>query len=336
MKSFSDKLKTALDSHLHFALFRKPNENEVNLYVQDDSSSAKRFLFHSFDSKIEKVIADENPRKISVDEFHFDFELNLKNSTDFKPLHQEEYQDLIQKTIDAIRSDAVRKVVMSRLKIVENLNFNLLKSFSNLLNQHPSALVFLWHNPNQETWMGATPELLLSQEGREVKTVSLASTKLPENEWSAKEYDEQQIVTDFILNCFSDVQNVEVKGPKTVQAGKFQHLKSYISGEIPSNYSMKNLLRKLHPTPALCGMPKKEAFDYIVENEGYSRQFYSGYIGIENPEKKEYFVNLRSAQIFKDTIWIYVGGGITADSHPEKEWKETKLKSGTILNALVN
>ena len=336
MKSFSDKLKTAINSNLHFALFRKPNESEVILFVQDDSSASKRFLFHSFDSKIEKVISDENPHKISVDEFDFNFELNLKNSPNFKPLRQQEYQDLIQKTIDAIQSDSVRKVVMSRLKVVENSDFNVLKSYKNLVNQHPSALVFLWHNPTQETWMGATPELLLSQEGREVKTVSLASTKLPENEWSAKEYDEQQIVTDFILNCFSDVQNVEVKGPKTVQAGKFQHLKSYISGEIPSNYSMKNLLRKLHPTPALCGMPKKEAFDYIVENEGYSRQFYSGYIGIENPEKKEYFVNLRSAQIFKDTIWIYVGGGITADSHPEKEWKETELKSGTILNALVN
>ncbi|MFA7448165.1 MAG: chorismate-binding protein [Weeksellaceae bacterium] len=334
MKSFSDKLKTALDSNLPFALFRKPNESEVNLYVQDNSSLAKRFLFHSFDSKIEKVISDENPHKISVDEFHFDFELNLKNSPNFKPLRQQEYQDLIQNTIDAIQSDLIRKVVMSRKKVIENSDFNVLKSYKNLVNQHPSALVFLWHNPNQETWMGATPELLLSQENTEVKTVSLASTKLPENEWSAKEYDEQQIVTDFILNCFSDVQNVEVKGPKTVQAGKFQHLKSYISGEIPSNYSMKNLLRKLHPTPALCGMPKKEAFDYIVENEGYSRQFYSGYIGIENPEKKEYFVNLRSAQIFKDTIWIYVGGGITADSHPEKEWKETELKSGTILNAL--
>jgi|26BtaG_2_1085354.scaffolds.fasta_scaffold00202_27 isochorismate synthase len=336
MQSFSEKLKTAINSNLHFALFRKPNENEVNLYVQDDSLSANRFLFHSFDSKIEKVIYDEKPLKISVNEFHFNSELYLQNSPDFKPLHQQEYQDLIQKTIDAIQSDSVRKVVMSRLKVVENSDFNLLKSYSNLLNQHPSALVFLWHNPTQETWMGATPELLLSQEGREVKTVSLAATKVPENEWSAKEYDEQQIVTDFILNCFSDVQNVKVTGPETIQAGKFQHLKSYISGQIPLDYPMKNLLEKLHPTPALCGMPKNKAFDFIVQNEGYPREFYSGYIGIESQNGKDYFVNLRSAQIFADKIFMYVGGGITADSHPEKEWQETELKSGTILNALAN
>ncbi|HLV50467.1 MAG TPA: chorismate-binding protein, partial [Flavobacterium sp.] len=103
----------------------------------------------------------------------------------------------------------------------------------------------------------------------------------------------------------------------------------------PNDFDVKNLIQNLHPTPAVCGLPKKEAFDFIWENEGYNREFYTGFIGIEKENMKDYFVNLRCAQIFQNQIQIYVGGGITAESNPEKEWEETELKSGTIGNALV-
>lgn len=330
--NFSGKLQAAVQNQIPFVLFRKPNENEVWLHVQDNSDS-NRFLMHSFDSSIEKTISDKNPASISVDEFHFDFNLNLNPAKEFEPFKQEEYERLIQKTINKIQSSEIEKIVFSRIKLVENQGFNLFKSYNNLLESHSNALVYLWHNPKEETWTGATPELLLSVKGKEAKTVSLAGTKLPENEWTEKEFDEQQIVTDYIASNFSGL-NHKISKPETARAGKFQHLKSYISAEIPQNFNLKNLLEKLHPTPAVCGFPKQEAFDFIVQNEGYERGFYSGYAGIENEISKEYFVNLRCGQLFQDHIWIYVGGGITTGSNPEKEWKETELKSGTVLNAL--
>jgi len=331
--NFSGKLQAAVQNQIPFVLFRKPNENEVWLYVQDNSDS-NRFLLHSFDSGIEKTISDKDPAPILVDEFHFDFNLSLDPAEEFGPFKQEEYEKLIQKTINKIQSSEIEKIVFSRIKLVDNHGFNLFKSYKNLLESHSNALVYLWHNPKEETWMGATPELLLSVKGAEAETVSLAGTKLPENEWTEKEFDEQQIVTDYISANFSGLSHLKISGPETVQAGKFQHLKSYISAEIPQNFDLKKLLEKLHPTPAVCGLPKQEAFDFIVQNEGYERGFYSGYAGIENEISKEYFVNLRCGQFFQDRIWIYVGGGITADSNPEKEWEETELKSGTVLNAL--
>ena len=78
------------------------------------------------------------------------------------------------------------------------------------------------------------------------------------------------------------------------------------------------------------------SFEYIVEHERYDREFYSGYIGLIQGNEREYYVNLRSSQLFKDVIYIYVGGGITATSQAHKEWKETELKSSTILNALTS
>ena len=155
MNSFEEKLKIAIRENQKFALFRKPNEEILHLFVQDNSKK-NRFLFHSFDSAIEKVISDENPSKISIKDFNFNFELELQIAPNFEPIQQKKYQELIQKTIESIQSQTIRKVVLSRLKVVKNSDFNLLNSYRNLLNQHPSALVFLWHNPNQETWMSNT------------------------------------------------------------------------------------------------------------------------------------------------------------------------------------
>lgn len=334
MKSeFSNKLKSAIEKKIPFVLFRKPIEKVVFLYVQDNSDS-NRFLMHSFDSQTEKSISDLNPLEIPQIEFEFEADLDLKKQEKSNSVSRENYIRLIQKTIHQIQSSDIRKIVISRNKVVENQQIDLFQTFRNLIDQHPGALVYLWHHPGEETWMGATPELLLNQSENQIQTVSLAGTKLPENEWTEKEIDEQQFVTDFISDEFSRLENLEIKGPETIQAGKFQHLKSYISAEAPADFDLKTLLKNIHPTPAVCGLPKKEAFDFILENEGYDREFYAGFMGIEKENSKTYFVNLRCAQFFQNQIFIYVGGGITAESNPEKEWEETELKSGTIGNAI--
>ncbi len=331
---FSDKLEKAIQDKEAFVLFRKPNETEIHLFVQDHSNS-NRFLMHSFDSKIEKILSDQFPVLIDQDEFDFQFEINLDSAPEFLAKTQSEYENLIQKAIQTIQTTEIRKIVMSRLKVIDNQSYNVLNSFKNLVENHAGALVYLWHNPAEETWIGATPELLLHQSENQIQTVSLAGTKLPENEWTEKEIAEQKFVTDFIADEFSELKNLKINGPETVQAGKFQHLKSYISAEATADYDLKKLLENIHPTPAVCGLPKEEAFDFILENEGYDREFYAGYIGIDSPRRtKTYFVNLRCAQLFQNQILIYVGGGITAESNPEKEWEETELKSGTIGNAL--
>lgn len=332
-KDFSDKLIHAIHSDSAFVIFRKPGENTVQLNI-DDHSGKNIFLLHSFDNQIEKSISDANPLQIHQEEFDFELNFKLNSASKFQAVTQDEYITLLEKTIQRIQNSEIHKIVISRIKEIENQVFNLLKSFKNLLSQHPDALVYLWHNPDKETWMGATPELLLSRLGNEVKTVSLAGTKKPENNWTPKEFEEQKIVTDFILDNFSEIENLKISEPETVQAGKFQHLKTYISAMVPDEFDTRDLLKKLHPTPAVCGLPKADAFEFILNEEGYDRNFYSGYIGLKSENAEEYFVNLRCAQCFEDKIWLYVGGGITADSIPENEWQETELKSGTILNGL--
>jgi isochorismate synthase len=112
----------------------------------------------------------------------------------------------------------------------------------------------------------------------------------------------------------------------------FDHLKTTIFAENIALEKAKILLNELHPTPAVCGVPKDKALKIINELEANNRSFYTGYIGLVENNELELFVNLRCASVFKDSVSVFVGGGITTKSNPEKEWEETELKSKVIIN----
>ena len=91
----------------------------------------------------------------------------------------------------------------------------------------------------------------------------------------------------------------------------------------------------LHPTPAVCGLPKEEAYRFIIDTENYDRSYYSGIIGWLAPEgDTTLYVNLRCMRIDKDTATLYAGGGILPTSEAESEWEETQHKMDTMRNIL--
>jgi isochorismate synthase len=104
-------------------------------------------------------------------------------------------------------------------------------------------------------------------------------------------------------------------------------------GEL-NNTNFYNLLNELHPTPAVCGIPLKEAQRIIDMTEEHERLDYTGFLGPVSPSKSHVFVNLRSAMIINQNIFLFLGGGITEGSIPEEEWKETELKANTLLDIL--
>ncbi len=98
---------------------------------------------------------------------------------------------------------------------------------------------------------------------------------------------------------------------------------------------MGDLLKRLHPTPAVCGLPKEKAYRFIQENEGYDRQYYSGFIGWLEPEgKSDLYVNLRCMNILSDRLVLYAGSGLLLSSEPESEWQETEAKMQTMRRLL--
>lgn len=262
---------------------------------------------------------------------------------------QENYEQIVTKAVQAIQKNQFDKVVLARQKFIQfSERKNWLKQFEKLCENYSHAFVYLFHLPKIGTWLGATPETLISVDKNQIfKTMSLAGTQAfnPEKKpaqalWSQKEIEEQALVSRYIIECFKKIRLREFKedGPKTIVAGNLMHLKTNFEVDMQAtNFPQLGtvMLELLHPTSAVCGMPKTPALHFIQENEDFNRKFYSGFLGPVNmKEESHLFVNLRCLQIQDKKGILYTGAGITADSIPEKEWEETEMKSQTLINVL--
>jgi isochorismate synthase len=198
---------------------------------------------------------------------------------------------------------------------------------------YPDALVFFVHFPGEVTWAGTTPELFLSGDDFSFRSVSLAGTLHNESVhgWREKEIAEQGLVTRFIHAAFSEAgfSGVSQIGPDVLNLGSLKHIKT--SFEAPrsgkSAGDLCRLIRELHPTPAVGGMPREEGLSFLLSEEKHSRVYYSGFLGTWNPDGDfSLFVNLRSMQVFRNRARLFAGAGITEGSVPAEEWAETEKK----------
>ena len=95
------------------------------------------------------------------------------------------------------------------------------------------------------------------------------------------------------------------------------------------------VLSALHPTPAVCGIPKQAALEFILNNESHERKYYSGFCGPLNMDGATHlYVSLRCMEIMDNVCRLYAGGGLLIDSEEKREWEETKIKLNTMLNVL--
>ena len=252
------------------------------------------------------------------------------------PLH-EDYLQKLEKAIEIIKQNNLPKLVISRPIAKEISSINLEETYQLLCKKYPNTLCYLLIS-GEEIWIGATPEILgkFNKKTHEFFTMSLAGTLPINEEWSEKEIEEQKPVTHYIagiLKKYVTLSEVEESETYNHISGNIKHLRTDFTAKIEDN-RLEKLIEELHPTPAVCGIPKEFCKEKIIEIEQYNREFYAGYIRIETEEEIYYFVNLRCAKIYKNQVIAFAGGGITALSSPEKEWRETELKSQAILHHL--
>ena len=262
---------------------------------------------------------------------------------------KEDYCHIVEQAITGIRESMFQKVVpaVSR-KVPLKTGFNCLEIFEQLSDNYPFAFVSLVTVPHLGTWMGASPESIIEiDENQQFTTVAVAGTQMktagitpPEVAWKQKEIEEQALVSRYIINCFKKIRLREFieNGPKTVVAGNLLHLKTTFTVDMKeTNFPLLGsvMLDLLHPTSAVCGMPKIPAQKFIEDHEKFNRSLFSGYLGPVNINNETHlFVNLRCMQIQAKQAILYAGAGVTEDSVPEKEWVETQLKCDTLLDVL--
>ena len=205
-------------------------------------------------------------------------------------------------------------------------------------NNYKDCFNFIIQLNKNDYFIGSSPELILKLKQNKISTISLAGTSTIKNKLnSLKEINEQEYVTKYLKKILEKIGN-EIKQSKTkkLKLNYAYHLKTKISAKIIKNKHILELLKMIHPTPALSGYPKKEAINFINSTEPFNRGYYTGAIGLYNLKGEGYFyAGIRSALIKDKEIYIFSGGGITKNSDYLKEWEETNIKSyhiKTIIN----
>ncbi len=294
-----------------------------------------------------------------------DDDLRINNSVDVSAkenkfpdqVTKEVYLQQVNQILQGIKGGPVEKAVLSRTILIPfKTEHEAPHLFRRLTETYKDAFVYLLSFPGAGSWIGATPELLLSAwyddlplqntepksseplNTMHIRTMALAGTRKlgTTGEWGTKEIEEQQWVVTYIQDklAASGCTGIMQSDTYTAAAGNVEHLRTDFRASIPvSNINI--LLQKLHPTPAVCGWPADKALDLILKTENYNRSYYTGFLGPVNVDGASgLYVNLRCMQATNKQAALYIGGGITRGSIPEDEWEETSIKSRTLLSEI--
>ncbi len=379
-EDFYKRLDQQVKEGKPFVAYRKPDSmNMVKTILQKDSEVYKSkdlkesgFIFSAFNSESSAYLIPSDSSENLEYEFQFKEEEDVSGSEIIEAegnfsqseIDQRDHENLVQAGIDDIKKGKLHKVVLSRSETVELYDPSPFRIFKNLLNKYPNAFVYLWYHPETSYWLGASPETLLRTERTRFSTMALAGTQVfkgsTDVEWGGKEVEEQLFVTDYITNTLEKmpaVRSLELSRSYSKKAGNLLHICTDINGYLTSEENIGELIKELHPTPAICGLPKEKALKFILEKENYKREFYAGFLGELNlkthtqrssnrhnqenqqfssiSKKSDLYVNLRCMMLKDGNARIYVGGGITKDSNAGDEWMETVNKSQTMKAVLV-
>lgn len=273
---------------------------------------------------------------------------------------RERYGDVFRCFHQQLKDGKLAKIVLARCEeIPHSAPVDAETLFLEACRIYPHLCIMLVSTPQTGTWLMATPEVLLDGDGETWRTMALAGTMKARElapdadcssastpwvdgdgmrDWSAKNKHEQQLVATYIQQCLSPfAAQLTQRGPYTVQAGDLVHLRSDFMFNLHDTKSLGSLLEALHPTPAVCGLPKAEAQRFILENEHAHRSYYSGFVGLLNPKGETHlYVALRCMQISDCCYRFYAGGGLLADSVEQQEWEETVAKMETMKKVVAS
>lgn len=278
---------------------------------------------------------------------HLHYESIDWNESDEDP-HQDQWSLMLDAAKKLFENNQLNKIVLSRSKIFK-LTYPIEPRlvFLQLLrkNEHSSKVYNIYYQEKiNAAFMSISPEILFAQNGDDFFSISLAgSTPRGESEIQDKNLEnklqvdkklisEHDIVTDEIVRSIDPfVFSREISQLKTMKLPYIQHSAKEISAKLNNRAHVLDLLRALHPTPAVGGHPKSKALKYIFELEKKSRNFYAAPFGYFNKKKSEFSVAIRSGEITDQTLTVFGGAGILPSSDADEEWIETGIKMTPFL-----
>lgn len=331
-----------------FAFYRLPYKDHYTLVMLHDDDPEKLNSVNELNGKHGFVIApfmpsEECPILLMRPDVvkHFPIQavttdnkkIHFPESVSEKEAYQKDFEDFHQQLTKGIFD----KIVLARCSHQKSPEAKGLKAeelFKKACQMYPRLFIALVSTTQSGTWLMATPEILLSGNGCEFKTMALAGTHTGEETvWTKKEQEEQQYVSDYIEDVISEfTDEYSKKGPFTTMAANLYHLRTDFLFRLEDTDCLGEVLDALFPTPAICGIPKEETRQYILDHESINRKYYSGFVGPLMPSgETQLYVSLRCMNIHQGgSFQLYAGGGLLAESEMQKEWEETEAKLGTM------
>lgn len=264
-------------------------------------------------------------------------------------LPRAEWCGIVGDAVDAIRNDDFQKVVLARSAHGEMQGdidpFAVLRQ---LRSTHRDAFIFgYWRGSS--AFVGASPERLVRLDNGHISASSLAGTVrrgttreddaalAHQLQTSAKDLAEHAVVREMLREILSEVgENVQSDDePELLTLSNVHHLHTEVEADLRVDYSLLDVVERLHPTPAVGGTPRDAALDFIRENERLDRGWYAAPIGWIDRNGGEFAVALRSGIISGSEFAIFAGCGIVADSDPELELAESVLKLQPMQSAIA-
>ncbi|MBD3419666.1 MAG: isochorismate synthase [Chitinivibrionales bacterium] len=255
----------------------------------------------------------------------------------------------VAQAVSAIRQQAFDKVVLARCREFAFRNRLEPCMFVKYFERMKSPAYFFLLQFDQNTaFVGSSPERLYRRCGATLESEALAGTRMRgRNEVedralsaellnATKDSHEHQLVYDYIRHAMSSLcSRISKDNPRYVlKLILIQHLLTTLSGTLKPNVNDEDILAILHPTPAVGGTPLDKAIACIHELEHFDRGWYAGAVGTIGLDQTEFSVAIRSGLIHNNTLTLFSGAGIVADSDPEAEWIETQCKMNNFLKVI--
>jgi menaquinone-specific isochorismate synthase len=259
------------------------------------------------------------------------------------------WREQVLAATDKIRRGDLRKVVLAQSLAVDlDRSVDVPGALGRLSQTYPGCFRFLFEPATGGTFFGATPERLVTLEGKTIQTEALAGSTgrgdtPEEDEWlaeqlrdSVKDGHEHELVVEAILDQLRPLAADVRTGSRTVRRlDTVQHLQTPIRADLARDAHVLSLVEALHPTPAVGGLPPDAALETIRDTEAFDRGWYASPIGwLDADGDGTFAVALRSALATGRTATLFAGAGIVADSDPDEEYDELLLKYGPMLDEL--
>ncbi len=317
------------------------NNNEYFFAFNINFNDIKKEIIEGILKDIEKIQFEITPKAFSIPKLTSS--KNIPNKT--------EWDELFKKTLTAIETKAVEKIVLARKsEFVYDAAFDALGLLKKLKEKTPQCFHFYYEPIPNISFLGASPERLFRRGKGRLESEAIAGTttrgKNPAEDeklrqellHSQKDNKEHAIVVESINTNLKPLclQITVDSAAQILELSTGHHLLTQFNGTPRPTTENYHILQALHPTPAVAGKPTQEALKFITNNEPFSRGWYAGPIGYIGHDGSGFIVAIRCGLVEKNKLSLFAGAGIVKGSECDSEWGEIENKLSAFLQILNN